>query len=135
MLSRRSFLALAIGLTPCGSALVWSAARRLEAAADPTEMLLTLVSDRSSAASIGRDILTQYPDLLEKISVSQALEALQRGTSDGSSLDATTMHTRYQAALRHDFASSRIVEVHGWQLAYTEVCLFAFLAGDPRSNG
>lgn len=134
MPSRRTFLSLAFGLLPCTPGVTWPTQRGDQAPTDFAQIFSALVGDAGAAAAIGRDALTLYPDLLESGSIRQAFEALQAPADDGTRLTAGAVRARYQAALRQDFAASRIVDVHGWQLAKTEVCLFAFLALDSGSN-
>ena len=134
MLSRRSFLTLAVGLLPCASGAALPVQRGDRAPTDLAQVLSVLVGDTNAAAAIGRDALSLHPDLLKSGSIRQAFEALQAPADDGTRLTAGAVRARYQAALRQDFAASRIIDVHGWQLAKTEVCLFAFLALDSGSN-
>ncbi len=94
-----------------------------------------LVGDVNAAVAIGREILSLYPDLLKKRSLGQAFEELRVPADDQTFFDVGATRVRYQAALRHDFAAARIIEVRGWQLAQTEVWLFAFIAAKCGSNG
>lgn len=131
MLTRRSFLAFAMGLLPCTPGIAWPA-QRIRRSADSTRVLAALVGDANAAAAIGRDAIDLYPDLLDGTSVGGALARLGPLPGHDNPVEIATLRARYQAVLREDFAASRTIDVRGWQLAQTEVQVFALLAvGSP----
>lgn len=134
MLSRRGFLTLVLSLVPATS--VRAAPRRRNISAEEREAFAGLVGDATAARAIGRDALKSCPHRLRSESIARALARLDPPHDSEPTIGPATLRERYQAALRHDFARSRIVDVGGWQLAETEVCLFAYLAleSDPGTS-
>lgn len=126
MLSRRVFLTLVMSLVPTASGQAAPKARII--AGDERAALAALVNDAEAARAIGRDALKSYPHRLNPGSIARALARLGLPHDSEPTIGPATLRERYQAELRRDFARSRIVDVRGWQLAETEVCLFAYLA-------
>jgi hypothetical protein len=127
MPSRRSFLVFALGLLPWTPGIAWSA-QRISQSADSTRLLALLVSDPNAASAIGRDALDLYPALLDHVSVGGTLARLGALPEHSTPVEIATVRVRYQAILCEDFAASRTIDVRGWQLARTEVQVFAMLA-------
>ena len=89
--------------------------------------LSALVTDPGAATALGRSLTLVHPDLFSN----DAALVLQRrlGCHSGSQiLSMDVLRYRFDLAIREDFAEGRIVDLHGWQLAWSEAIAFAVCA-------
>jgi len=117
-LTRRRFL-----LLTASTAGACAAAWRLLVDDRPTVVLAELFDDFPAARAVGREYLKSHPE-------EEGKERLLALLSLREDLPPAFLRERMRAAVRGDYAESRVVLVGGWYLSLSEARLCALTASD-----
>ena len=134
MISRRNIVQ---GLPSCLALVActpWLTTRLAGSTSASWPRLSVLVSDTVSAAALGRELKVRYPELLASSSLDLLRSRLGGAAEMAPRLGPVTARKYYNMVVREDFAACRMVDCHGWQLAWSEAVVFALCADVPQNR-
>jgi hypothetical protein len=97
---------------------------------DLTETLLSVVSDRRSAAALGESWIDHRRGGIQAADLADRLAGTLHAHGWSGANDPAELKQRFSAAVRADYRNGETVTVAGWQLAKTqaELCALAYYA-------
>jgi len=97
---------------------------------DLTQTLLSVVSDRRSAAALGESWIDHRRGGIKAVELVNHLSEVLHAQGWSGSADPAELRQRFNATVRADFRHGETVTVAGWQLARSqaELCALAYFA-------